>query len=86
MIRYCYVMIDLSDAIIEDMRPNRSAVLLQLMIKFIREFFNQNPLSQLGLIACKDGKAERITELSGSPETHVKAIKKARGGGIGGSF
>ena len=88
MIRYCYVMIDLSDAIhVEDMRPNRSAVLLPLMIKFIREFFNQNPLSQLGLIACKDGKAERITELSGSPETHVKAIKKAfASDGIGGSF
>lgn len=81
-------MIDLSDAIhVEDMRPNRSAVLLPLMIKFIREFFNQNPLSQLGLIACKDGKAERITELSGSPETHVKAIKKAfASDGIGGSF
>ena len=88
MIRYCYVMIDLSDAIhVEDMRPNRSAVLLPLMIKFIREFFNQNPLSQLGLIACKDGKAERITELSGSPDTHVKAIKKAfASDGIGGSF
>lgn len=88
MIRYCYVMIDLSDAIhVEDMRPNRSAVLLPLMIKFIREFFNQNPLSQLGLIACKDGKADRITELSGSPETHVKAIKKAfASDGIGGSF
>ena len=88
MIRYCYVMIDLSDAIhVEDMRPNRSAVLLPLMIEFIREFFNQNPLSQLGLIACKDGKAERITELSGSPETHVKAIKKAfASDGIGGSF
>ena len=88
MIRYCYVMIDLSDAIhVEDMRPNRSAVLLPLMIKFIREFFNQNPLSQLGLIACKDGKAERITELSGSPETHVKAIKKTfASDGIGGSF
>ena len=88
MIRYCYVMIDLSDAIhVEDMRPNRSAVLLPLMIKFIREFFNQNPLSQLGLIACKDGKAERITEVSGSPETHVKAIKKAfASDGIGGSF
>ena len=88
MIRYCYVILDLSDAIhVEDMRPNRSAVLLPLMIKFVREFFNQNPLSQLGLIACKDGKAERITELSGSPETHVKAIKKAfASDGVGGSF
>jgi len=88
MIRYCYVMVDLSDAIhVEDMRPNRGAALLPLLIKFIREFFNQNPLSQLGLIACKDGKAERITDLSGSPETHVKAIKKAfASDGIGGSF
>ena len=50
------------------MRPNPKRSPVTVVIKFVREFFNQNPLSQLGLIACKDGKAERITELSGSPE------------------
>ena len=34
---------------------------------FIREFFDQNPLSHLGLIVLRNGVAERLTDLSGSP-------------------
>ena len=34
---------------------------------FIREFFDQNPLSHLGLIVLRDGVAEKLTDLSGSP-------------------
>ena len=34
---------------------------------FIREFFYQNPLSHLGLIVLRNGVAERLTDLSGSP-------------------
>jgi hypothetical protein len=38
---------------------------------FIREFFDQNPLSHLGLIVLRNGVAERLTELSGSPARPV---------------
>lgn len=41
---------------------------------FIREFFDQNPLSQIGLVTIKDGIAHSLTELGGSPESHVKAL------------
>ena len=34
---------------------------------FIREFFDQNPLSHLGLIVLRNGIAEKLTDLSGSP-------------------
>ncbi len=34
---------------------------------FIREFFDQNPLSHLGLIVLRNGVAEKLTDLSGSP-------------------
>jgi len=86
MIRYVYCVLDCSEALnVEDMRPNRQAVMLPLMVRFIREFFDQNPLSQLGMIVCRDGKAERVTELSGSPEAHVRELKKAFER-IGGSF
>ena len=34
---------------------------------FIREFFDQNPLSHLGILLLRDGVAERLTDLSGSP-------------------
>jgi hypothetical protein len=42
---------------------------------FVREFFDQNPLSHLGIILLRNGIAHRLTDLSGSPETHVKALR-----------
>ncbi|EPS68872.1 hypothetical protein M569_05896, partial [Genlisea aurea] len=75
LIRYLYVMIDLSRAASEmDYKPNRMVVVARLMEAFIREFFDQNPLSQIGLIVLKDGIAQVLTELGGSPESHVKAL------------
>ena len=51
-----YVVVDLSRAANEeDFRPNRLSVIGQCVIGFIREYFNQNPLSQLGLIVALDG-------------------------------
>lgn len=41
---------------------------------FIREFFDQNPLSQIGLVTLKDGVAQCLTDLGGSPESHIKAL------------
>lgn len=62
MIRFLYVVLDLSQAVNEeDMRPSRLAVISALMYKFFREFFSQNPLSQLGLVVTRNGIAERLT-------------------------
>jgi transcription initiation factor TFIIH subunit 2 len=77
MIRFLYVVLDLSYAVNEeDMRPSRLAVISALMYKFFREYFSQNPLSQLGLVVTRNGIAERLTELSGNPETHIAALKE----------
>lgn len=63
---------DLSRAAsISDMRPTRAAVMAIALQNFIREFFDQNPLSQLGLIVMRNGVAETLTELSGSPVSAV---------------
>jgi transcription initiation factor TFIIH subunit 2 len=50
-----------------DMRPVRSAVMSGILQQFVRAFFDENPLSQLGLIVMRNGVAERLTELSSSP-------------------
>mmetsp|Transcript_3700 Transcript_3700/g.16249 ORF Transcript_3700/g.16249 Transcript_3700/m.16249 type:complete len:402 (+) Transcript_3700:95-1300(+) len=77
MIRFLYVVVDLSQAVNEaDMRPSRLAVVSGILYKFFREYFNQNPLSQLGLVVTRNGIAERLTELSGSPESHITALKE----------
>ena len=59
---------DLSRAAgISDMRPTRAAVMSLALQSFIREFFDQNPLSHLGLTLLRNGRAEPLTDLSGSP-------------------
>lgn len=66
---------DLSKAAgISDMRPTRATVVSLTLQSFIREFFDQNPLSQLGLIAMRNGRADSLTELSGSPVSHCPSF------------
>lgn len=57
-----------------DFRPSRMGVVAKHVEAFIREFFYQNPLSQVGLVSIKDGVAHILTDLGGSPESHVKAL------------
>ncbi|KAJ7976585.1 General transcription factor IIH subunit [Quillaja saponaria] len=75
LIRYLYIVIDLSRAASEmDFRPSRMGMIAKHVEAFIREFFDQNPLSQVGLVTIKDGISHCLTDLGGSPESHVKAL------------
>ena len=68
MIRYLELVIDLSQAAtIADMRAIRSSVMFKAAERFIRSFFDENPLSQLGIVVMKDGVACQLTDLSSSP-------------------
>lgn len=62
------VILDMSRAAsMTDMRPNRGAMMIQILQLFVREFFDQNPLSHLSIMMLRNGRAERLTDLSGSP-------------------
>uniref|UniRef100_A0A1J3K6Z1 General transcription factor IIH subunit n=1 Tax=Noccaea caerulescens TaxID=107243 RepID=A0A1J3K6Z1_NOCCA len=75
LIRYLYIVIDFSRAAAEmDFRPSRLAIMAKHVEAFIREFFDQNPLSQIGLVSIKDGVAHTLTDLGGSPESHIQAL------------
>ncbi|KAK1271999.1 hypothetical protein QJS04_geneDACA022043 [Acorus gramineus] len=75
LIRYLYIVIDLSRAAAEtDFRPSRMAVVAKCVEAFIKEFFDQNPLSHVGIVIIKDGIAQRLTDLGGSPELQIKAL------------
>jgi hypothetical protein len=68
MIRYMQLVVDLSSAASAiDFRPSRLAVMVEAVQAFIREFFDQNPLSHLGIVFIRNGVAEILTELSSSP-------------------
>ncbi|KAL9237890.1 hypothetical protein vseg_012386 [Gypsophila vaccaria] len=80
LIRYLYVVMDFSRAASEmDYRPSRLAVVAKHVEAFIREFFDQNPLSQIGLVMIKDGVADYLTDMGGSPESHIKALMNKLG-------
>ena len=49
------------------MRPVRSVVMAGILRHFVRAFFDENPLSQLGILVLRNGLAERLTDLSSSP-------------------
>lgn len=48
----------------------------QLLEIFIDEFFDQNPICQLGIIVMKDKRAEKLSDLSGSARKHVRSLKE----------
>lgn len=87
MIRYVYLVLDLSESMYEKdaglaMGQNKTRLecLLQLVHDFVNEYFDQNPLSQLGIVICKNGEAEVLTLLSGSKRSALTGIQAIREG------
>ena len=79
IIRHLILILDLSEAMLEkDLRPSRHLLTLHYAQDFVREYFEQNPISQLGIVGMLDGKAERISDMSGNPEEHVSALQAWR--------
>ena len=62
----------------KDLRPTRYLLMLRYACDFVREYFEQNPISQLCVLGMHDGLAKRITDISGNPHTHIDAITKLR--------
>jgi len=62
----------------KDLRPTRYLLTLLYIEAFIREFFEQNPISQLGIVGMRDGIAVRISDMSGNPNEHLAAIQNIR--------
>ena len=72
----------MSEAMIEkDLQPTRYFLTLAYTIAFIREYFEQNPISQLGIIGMRNGLAEPVSDMSGNPAEHIKNIQRYRGMG-----
>ncbi|XP_055375140.1 general transcription factor IIH subunit 2 [Condylostylus longicornis] len=76
MMRHLFLILDCSEYMSEqDLKPTRFLCSLKLLEIFIEEFFDQNPISQLGLIALKGKRAEKITELGGNAKKHVQIVQ-----------
>lgn len=67
IIRHLILLLDLSSAMMDrDMRPTRFDLTLQYAREFITEWFDQNPLGQIGIVGMRSGIGERIGEMSGT--------------------
>ncbi|KAI5709795.1 hypothetical protein M8J76_015108 [Diaphorina citri] len=78
MMRHMNVILDCSDAMLDqDLKPTRHLCTLKLFEGFIEEFFEQNPISQLGIIVTRNKRAERLTDLSGNYRKHIETLKSS---------
>ena len=79
IIRHVIIILDMSVAMGEkDYRPNRFIVALNFITQFVLEFFEQNPISQMGVIGMHEGIAIPISDMSGNPSSHLTNLNKIR--------
>ncbi|QLI66765.1 General transcription and DNA repair factor IIH subunit ssl1 [Metarhizium brunneum] len=80
IIRHMMLVLDMSFAMAEkDLLPTRYRLTISYALAFVREFFEQNPISQLGIIGMRDGIAVRISDLGGNPAEHIERLKAVEG-------
>lgn len=76
IIRHLVLVLDMSFAMAEkDLLPTRWRLTLSYTVAFVREFFEQNPISQLGIIGMRDGVAVRVSDVGGNPSEHLERLK-----------
>ncbi|MBE3050225.1 VWA domain-containing protein, partial [Candidatus Bathyarchaeota archaeon] len=62
IIRHMVLVIDMSFAMAEkDMLPTRYKLAMGYAAEFVREYFEQNPISQMGVVGMREGIAVRIS-------------------------
>jgi transcription initiation factor TFIIH subunit 2 len=76
IIRHLMLVLDMSFAMAEkDLLPNRYLLTLNYAVDFVREYFEQNPISQMGIVGMRDGIAVRISDMGGNPTEHVEKLR-----------
>ncbi|PPQ63480.1 hypothetical protein CVT24_005137 [Panaeolus cyanescens] len=77
IIRHLVLVLDLSASMMDrDMRPTRFDLMLQYAREFVSEWFDQNPLGQIGVVGMRGGLGERIGEMSGNPHDVLRSISE----------
>lgn len=81
MMRHLYLILDASAAMNDqDLKPNRAISSLKMLEMFVEEFFDQNPIGQLGLVTTSDKRAKVLSDMSGTSHKHLEAIRKLKDG------
>ncbi|KAF9731888.1 fumarylacetoacetate hydrolase family protein [Paraphaeosphaeria minitans] len=72
IIRHVVLVLDLSEAMSEkDMFPTRFHAMIQYAQEYVREFFEQNPISQMSVLGMHDSLCVRSAECTGAGESNA---------------
>ena len=75
MMRHLFVIVDASECMfLQDLKPTRFLCVLKLLEVFVHEFFDLNPISQIGILTTKLKRSDKITVLAGNQKKHIEVI------------
>ena len=76
IIRHMFVIIDLSESLLDkDFRPTRWEVTLTYLRGYVTEWFDQNPLGQMGIILLRDRLSETLVPMGGMSGLLVRDVR-----------
>ena len=77
LIRYLFVILDLSKGMsLKDWKPHRCAVAVEILESFVKDYLDQSPISQLGVIGMQAQRASKLSDLSSNPNAHIEQLQK----------
>uniref|UniRef100_A0A0R3QJ37 Ssl1 domain-containing protein n=1 Tax=Brugia timori TaxID=42155 RepID=A0A0R3QJ37_9BILA len=75
IMRYVYLVIDCSFSMADkSIQPSRLAVTIKALNQFLDKFSEQNPISQVGVVVCRDKRAERLIPLTGYLIVYIHSV------------
>lgn len=76
IIRHLVLVLDDSSAMMEkDLLPNRFRLTMSYAVEFVREYFEQNPISQMGIVMMRQGVANRVCPMTGNPAELIDGLR-----------
>ncbi|KAL1413918.1 hypothetical protein MTO96_007967 [Rhipicephalus appendiculatus] len=79
MMRHLYIVVDFSESMSEpDLKPTRLICTLKMLELFVEEFFDQNPISNVGVISTCNKRAQKLCELAGNAGKVVEALQSSK--------
>lgn len=77
IMRHLLLVVDVSDAMqLQDLKPSRLTCTKKILEEFIHEYFDQNPISQLGFVITRNKRAEVLCDLSANPSKLVESLTR----------
>ena len=76
-LRQLCVVMDLSEAVMmTDLKPSRLVAVIEALALFVQAYFDQNPISQMAIVATFKSKAQVVSQMGGNPQMHLTNLNE----------